>query len=186
MGNTIFIKDRKVCVRPLRSRIEALLKLEPPKTQKGCRSFAGMVNFLSMFCPELQKHLKPIYNLTRKGRSFIRGEEQQKSFEEIKRKLVCIPVLHMPKRQGRFHLYSDTSKFAAGSTLYQMQDACGVQHYVTNSLLYLQTIKEKYIAVYNEFITQLQIYAKVVRILAKGYLPISLINHINYRKFLIQ
>ena len=33
----------------------------------------------------------------------------------------------------------------------KMQDACGVQHYVTNSLLYFQTIKEKYIAVYNEF-----------------------------------
>ena len=31
----------------------------------------------------------------------------------------------------------------------QMQDACGVQHYVTNSLLYLQTVKEKYITVYN-------------------------------------
>ena len=58
MGNTIFIKDRKVCVRPLRSRIEAILKLEPPKTQKECRSFVGMVNFLSMFSPELQKLLK--------------------------------------------------------------------------------------------------------------------------------
>ena len=57
-----------------------------------------------------------------------------------------------------------------------MQDTYGVQHYVTNSLLYLQTIKEKYIAVCNEFITQLQIYAQVVRILAKGYLPISLIT----------
>ena len=40
------------------------------KKPKGCRSFAGMVNFLSMFCPELQKLLKPIYDLTRKGRSF--------------------------------------------------------------------------------------------------------------------
>ena len=28
----------------------------------------------------------------------------------------------MPNRQGRFHLYSDTSKFAAGSTLYHIQD----------------------------------------------------------------
>ena len=43
-------------------------------------------------------------------------------------------------------------------------------------MFYLQTIKEKYIAVYNEYITQLQIYAKAVRILAKGYLPISLIT----------
>ena len=37
----------------------------------------------------------------------------------------------------------------------KMQDAHGVQHYVTNSLLYLQTIKEKYIGVYNEFITHI-------------------------------
>ena len=29
---------------------------------------------------------------------------------------------------------------------------------------------------YNEFITQLQIYAKAVRTLAKGYLPISLVT----------
>ena len=122
MGNTIFINDRKVCVRPLRSRIEAMLKLEPPKMPKGCRCFAGMVNFLSMFCPELQKLLKPIYDLTRKGRPFIWGEEQQESFEEIKKGLVCAPVLHMPNRQGRFHLYSDTIKFALGSVLYQIQD----------------------------------------------------------------
>ena len=36
--------------------------------------------------------------------------------------------------------------------------------------------KEKYITVYNEFITQLCIYVKAVRILAKGYLPISLVT----------
>ena len=38
---------------------------------KGCRSFVGMVNFASLFCPELQKLLKPIYDLTRKGRQFL-------------------------------------------------------------------------------------------------------------------
>ena len=57
-----------------------------------------------------------------------------------------------------------------------MQNACSVQHYMMNALLYLHTIKEKFIAVYNEFITELHIYAKAVRILAKGYLPISLIT----------
>ena len=89
---------------------------------KGCRSFAGMVNFLSMFCQELQKLLKPIYDyLTRKGRPFIWGNEQQDSFEEIKYRLIKPPVLHMPNKTGRFHLYSDTSKFATGSTLYQIQ-----------------------------------------------------------------
>ena len=115
-------KDRKVCVRPLRSRIDAMLKLKPPKMPKGCRSFAGMVNFLGMFCPGLKKLLKLIYDLTRKGRPFIREQEQQESFEEIKKRLVRAPVLHMPNRQGRFHLYSDTSKFAVGSVLYQIQE----------------------------------------------------------------
>ena len=41
-GNTIFIRDRRVCVKPLRSRIEAIQKLKPPMTIKGCRSFAGI------------------------------------------------------------------------------------------------------------------------------------------------
>ena len=68
MGNTIFIRNKRVCIRPLRNQIEANHKLEPPTTIKGCRSFAGMVNFVSIFCLELQKLLKPIYDLTRKGR----------------------------------------------------------------------------------------------------------------------
>ena len=75
-----------------------------------------------MFCPELQKLLKPIYDLTRKGRQFVWGKEQQDSFEEIKCRLIKLPVLHMPNKTGRFHLYSDTSKFATGSELYQIQN----------------------------------------------------------------
>ena len=60
MGNTIFIKDKRVCVKPLQNRLEAIQKVKPPTTVKGCRHFAGMVNFLSIFCPELQKLLKLI------------------------------------------------------------------------------------------------------------------------------
>ena len=96
MGNEIFIQNKRVYVQHLRSRLEAIQKLQPPSTVKGCRSFAGMVNFLSMFCPELQKLLKPIYNLTRKGRPFIWVKEQQHAFEEIKHRLIRPPVLHMP------------------------------------------------------------------------------------------
>ena len=115
MGNEIFIENRRVCVQPLRSRLEAIQKLQPPSMVKGCRSFVGMVNILSMFCPKVQKLLKPICNLTRKGRPFIWGKEEQDSFDEIKCRLVKPPVLHMPNKTGRFHLYSDTSKFATGS-----------------------------------------------------------------------
>ena len=75
-----------------------------------------------MFCPELQKLLKPIYDLTRKGRQFIWGKEQQNTFEEIKHRLVRSPILYMPNLEGRFYLYSDISKFAMGSALYQIQN----------------------------------------------------------------
>ena len=122
MGNTIFIRNKRVCVRLLRSQIEAIQKLEPPTMIKGCQSFAGMVNFVSLFCPELQKLLKPIYDLTRKERQFLWAKEQQQAFDEIKCRLQRPPVLHLPDRHGRFQLYSDTSKFATGSALYQIQN----------------------------------------------------------------
>ena len=102
----------------IKNRLQAIQKLQPPKTPKGCRSFVGVVNFLSMFCPELQKLLKPIYDLSRKGRPLNWGKEQEDSFEEIMCRLVKPPVLHMPNKTGRVHLYSDTSKFATGSAFY--------------------------------------------------------------------
>ena len=58
MGNEIFIQNKRVYIKPLRNRLEAIQKLQPPTTVKGCRSFMGMVNFLRTFCPELQKLLK--------------------------------------------------------------------------------------------------------------------------------
>ena len=122
MGNTMFIKERRVCVKPLHSRLEVIQKVKAPTTAKQCKSFAGMVNFVSIFCPELQRLLKPIYDLTRKGRRFVWGKEQQEAFEEIRRRLQKLPVLHMPDEGGRFQLYSDTSKYATGGGLYQIQN----------------------------------------------------------------
>ena len=122
MGNTIFIKERRVCVKPLHSRLEAIQTVKAPATAEHCKSFAGMVNFVSIFCPELQRLLKLIYDLTRKGRQFVWGKEQQEAFGEIKWRLQKSPVLHMPDRVGRFQLYSDTSKYAAGGALYQIQN----------------------------------------------------------------
>ena len=34
MGSKIFIKDKRVCVKPLRSRLEAIQKLQPTTTVK--------------------------------------------------------------------------------------------------------------------------------------------------------
>ena len=38
MGNTIFIKERRVCIKPLHSRLEAIQKVKAPTTAKQCKS----------------------------------------------------------------------------------------------------------------------------------------------------
>ena len=55
-----------------------------------------------MFCPDLQKALTLIYDLTRKGRQFIWGREQQSAFEEIKHRLIRPPILHIPNLEVDF------------------------------------------------------------------------------------
>ena len=60
----------------------------------------------------------------------------------------------------------------------------GLHHYSINSLLYLRTIEDKYIALYRQLIAQLYIYASAIRILAKGYLPNTLITSVKLREIL--
>ena len=110
MGITILVEDGMPKMRPLKTRIDAIQKVNPPKTIKECRSFCGMVNYMSMFLPSLQEKLIPIYFITRKGIPFYWGEEQQKAFEYIKKDVTNAPVLLMPNSTGHFVLVSDTSK----------------------------------------------------------------------------
>ena len=122
MGNEFVINKRTMTITPLRSRTEAISKIPTPKTTKQCKSFCGVVNYLSLFCPDLQTLLKPIVELTRKGRPFVWGQEQERAFKEVKLRLTNPPVLHLPKAEGTFILYSDTSIEGTGSSLWQMQE----------------------------------------------------------------
>ena len=80
-----------------------------------------MVNFISLFCPELKKLLKPIFDLNRKNTQFICREEQQNTFVEVKRRLPKPPVLHLPEHEARSHLYSNTNKHFTGSAIFPIQ-----------------------------------------------------------------
>ena len=84
--------------------------------------FHSSGKFVKCIFPELQKLLKPIYDLTMKGRQFIWGEDQQVTFEEIKHRLLKPLVLNLPDHKGRCNLYSETSKFATGCGLCQIQN----------------------------------------------------------------
>ena len=122
MGHTLLIQDGRPQITPLKTRTEAILKLDPPKTVKNCKQFCGMVNFSSIFLKDLQLILTPIYQLTKKGIPFVWSEECETAFKKIKKALTSTPVLAMPNEQGHFILVSDTSIVGCGATLYQEQD----------------------------------------------------------------
>ena len=122
MGNIFHINGSTISITPLQSRVEAIQRLQPPTNVKGCKSFCGVVNYLSIFCRHLQKLLKPIYDLTKKGRPFVWQEEQQKAFDTIKERMINPPILYLPKPGGRFILYCDSSRTHTGSSLWQVQE----------------------------------------------------------------
>ena len=48
--------------------------------------------------------------------------------------------------------------------------------YSIDTMLFLTTVKEKYVRMYEKFITELRSYSKAIRILSKGYLTLTLIT----------
>ena len=122
MGNVFAIVDWRMTIRPIRTRLEAIDQIDRPRTVKQCKSFCGVVNYLSLFCKNLQKLLQPIYHLTKKGVPFRWTEIQEKGFQKIKAQLCNSPVLALPTAFGRFIIYSNTSRTHTGSALWQMQD----------------------------------------------------------------
>ena len=109
-------------ITPLKGQTEAIQQIPTPRTPKEYKSFCGVVNCVSLFCKDLQRLLRPIVELTRKGRPFQWGPEQEKSFQQIKKQLQRPPVLHLPPADGRVILYSDTTREGTGSSLWQVQE----------------------------------------------------------------
>ena len=76
------------------------------------------------------------------------------------------------------HIYNTTSSheglFAGQQSSLTLRslytNALGLQHYSMNSLLYLRSVQDKYIALYSELITQLCIYATSIRMLFTNFI----------------
>ena len=82
--------------------------------------------------------------------------------ETLEKLVKMVHALH--SRQSLYESLFAGQTSAAYEAYSQMHGAHGIQHYAVNSMLYLLTIKDKYIKNYNKFILQLCIYAKAVRV----------------------
>ena len=58
---------------------------------------------------------------------------------------------------------------------HRLEGICNKFDYSIDAVLFLTMVKEKYVRMYERFINELKSYSKAIRILSKGYLPITLI-----------
>nr|GFB47323.1 retrotransposon protein, putative, Ty3-gypsy subclass [Tanacetum cinerariifolium] len=100
-------------------KVEAITKWPRPTFVTEVRSFLGLASYYRRFVEGFSRLALPLTNLMRKGEKFVWNEEREKSFEELKQRLVSAPVLTLPSGSGGFQIYSDASKKGLGCVLMQ-------------------------------------------------------------------
>ena len=102
-----------------KDKVEAIIKMEAPKNVKDVQRFAGTVNYLARFLPQLSEIMEPIRILTLKDRAFVWGKKQEEAFTEIKTKVTQAPVLAYYDCKKPLQIQCDASMNGIGSVLMQ-------------------------------------------------------------------
>ncbi|MCU5933464.1 hypothetical protein H3U10_19950, partial [Clostridioides difficile] len=111
------ITAQGVAVDP--SNVESVTKWTPPKTVSQIRSFLGLAGYYRRFIENFSRIARPMTQLLKKDEKFKWTAECDKSFEELKRKLVTAPVLILPDQTKDFQVYCDASRHGLGCVLMQ-------------------------------------------------------------------
>ncbi|KAK1431931.1 hypothetical protein QVD17_08737 [Tagetes erecta] len=101
------------------AKIEAITKWPRPTSATEVRSFLGLAGYYRRFVEGFSTIALPLTQLLRKGVKFSWNEKREKSFEELKKRLVCAPILTLPSGSGGYQIYSDASKKGLGCVLMQ-------------------------------------------------------------------
>ena len=103
------------------AKIESIKNRHPPRTVRQVRSFLGLANYYYRFIKDYAQIAAPLNNLTKKGTKFRWTEVEQKSFDEIKHRLITAPIMAYPRSKGMFILDTDASDRTVGAVLSQVQ-----------------------------------------------------------------
>lgn len=80
-------------VKPLASKIDAIVKMPEPTNVSEVRAFIGSLNFYRMFVKNMSTILAPLYELLKKNSSFVWSEECKQAFRSVKQILSSDKVL---------------------------------------------------------------------------------------------
>ncbi|KAK1421015.1 hypothetical protein QVD17_23053 [Tagetes erecta] len=101
------------------SKIEAVMKWNPPMTPTEVRSFLGLAGYYRRFIQDFSKIASPLTKLTRKDIKFVWNKEQEQAFQTLKEKLTQAPVLSLLDGTDDLVVYSDASYLGLGCVLMQ-------------------------------------------------------------------
>ena len=91
------------------TKVEAMLKREPPKNVKDLQIFLGCTSYYRNLIENYAQYAKPLYDQIKKNAKFSWGDEQKLAFETLKKKLSEYPILRMPILTQPFIVYTDCS-----------------------------------------------------------------------------
>ena len=104
------------------TKVSIIKTLLPPITVKGIRSFLEHAGFYRRFIKDCSKFVRPLCRLLEKDAKFNFDESCQSSFEEIKSRLVKVPIMAKPDWTKEFEIMCDVSDYAMGAVSRQKTD----------------------------------------------------------------
>lgn len=102
--------------------VEAIQKIDFPRSKKEIQSFNGKINFLRRFVPNLVEHLREITDMLKKDSAVRWTKEAVKSFNLVKLALSSALVLISPDYTQDFILFSFASDHTMAMVLMQKRD----------------------------------------------------------------
>ena len=106
-------------IKPQLSKINAIVKMTPPKNRKDIQIFLGMVGYYCRFIKNFSGTALPLFHLLKKESIFIWNEACQESFDALRTALVSLPVLAYPNFNKIFIIQTNASLYAIGAVLSQ-------------------------------------------------------------------
>ena len=101
------------------SKIEPVMKWEPPMSVTEVHSFLGLAGYYRRFVEGFSKLAMPMTHLTKKGEKFLWAPECELVFHTLKEKLTTTPILIILNCGEGYEVYTDASLRGLGCFLMQ-------------------------------------------------------------------